>query len=606
MAETAWSWGEPLHKAPSTQGAVAQRSLTNEAARLAREANPDTSGDSALGPGRGIPSVPLDARTGIPRLAQYPTGVNQQTTPGSPFRRVDFDTLKQLADTYDLLRKAININISEMVSLPWDITVRNADRPDVKERLAAAQPRIDAIKERFRKPDLRNSYQSWLKKGLEDLYVGDYAALSTWRNMRGDVIGWRWIDGATIKIRMDDAGEIPMRPQIAYQQILYGMPHFDFFEASDMLPYLDACRQWQVGDFVPPGAAGTLPGELRYRPMVRRNKTPYGFSAVEYFMSRVNAALRHQMWEAAFWTDGNIPSAFMAAPPTWTADQIIEFQTLWDTVVAGDVAQQRRLRWIPGGSELSNIDNALGHSQEFADYLTDMVCVAMDLTRADLGFEPEHEGNGEFMEKRRQRISVRPTAEYLKVEWFDQMLQEDLGESDLEWVWPSLRATDAREQAEVNEILIRSGQKSIDQVIAENGGTPPGIGLMYSTGAQILMEHDLLQATKTGIGSLAASAPTFTGGAAHQPIEPGQHSGRSKQPDNSAPAGTTAPSGGKTTSADLRKWRTKALKNVKAAGSAQVPFSSEEIEQETYDTIAGLLTLCVDAESVRQVFDPYL
>ena len=514
------------------------------------------------------------------RVSQYLPGYNLPSYNNN--NRIDYDTLKQLSKVYDVLRKAIEVRKAEIITLPWDITVKNANRPGSHKTLESSQARIDKVKARFAKPDMKRTYGSWLSKGIEDLLVGDYMSLSTVRSLGGDVLGWRWIDGATIKVRIDVLGEIPFRPEVAYQQILYGMPRFDFFEASDPMPYRQALDLWRKGDFRNKEAFAE-PGELRYRVRCLRNESNYGISPVEQFIVLINNALRHQLWEAAFWTDGNVPSALIAAPPTWTADQLEEYQLLWDSMMAGDPAHQRQVRWIPGGSQVQNIESALAHSAEFAEYLIDMTCFCMDTSREELSLPGKNVSGSAGdsagkTDRHRERVSLRPTAMWLKSEILDPLIQEDMGEADLEWVWTSLTEENERDRAEVNQILINSGQKSIDEVVAENGGTPPGIGRMLVTGAQVFFEQDLVRGTKEGVGALVPATESYRATQPRQPIQPGEHAGSSEQPDNSAPAGGVQHGGKAAQLAELKQYRRKVDKAVKAGlRAAEVPFSPEHL-----------------------------
>ncbi len=67
----------------------------------------------------------------------------------------------------------------------------------------------------------------------------------------------------------------------------------------------------------------------------------------------VNIALRRQLWQLDYFTEGSIPDALIGVPQSWTPDQIRQFQDYWDTEFSGDLAKRRRAKFVPGGSAAS-------------------------------------------------------------------------------------------------------------------------------------------------------------------------------------------------------------------------------------------------------------
>jgi phage portal protein BeeE len=52
----------------------------------------------------------------------------------------------------------------------------------------------------------------------------------------------------------------------------------------------------------------------------------YGFSPVQQVLMTVNIALRRQLWQLDYFTEGSIPDALIGVPQGWTPDQIKQFQ----------------------------------------------------------------------------------------------------------------------------------------------------------------------------------------------------------------------------------------------------------------------------------------
>jgi hypothetical protein len=61
----------------------------------------------------------------------------------------------------------------------------------------------------------------------------------------------------------------------------------------------------------------------------------------------VNIAIRRQVSQLQYFTDGNIPDAFASLPASWSPSRSIEFQKYWDALLA-DTATRRKVRWLPG------------------------------------------------------------------------------------------------------------------------------------------------------------------------------------------------------------------------------------------------------------------
>jgi phage portal protein BeeE len=66
--------------------------------------------------------------------------------------------------------------------------------------------------------------------------------------------------------------------------------------------------------------------DIIYRPRNVRAHRVYGFSPVQQVLMTVNIALRRQLWQLDYFTEGSIPDALIGVPQSWTPDQIRQFQ----------------------------------------------------------------------------------------------------------------------------------------------------------------------------------------------------------------------------------------------------------------------------------------
>ena len=61
----------------------------------------------------------------------------------------------------------------------------------------------------------------------------------------------------------------------------------------------------------------------------------------------VNIALRRQLHQLQYYTEGTVPEALIGVPEAWTPDQIGQFQSYWDALLTDDTATRRHARFVP-------------------------------------------------------------------------------------------------------------------------------------------------------------------------------------------------------------------------------------------------------------------
>jgi hypothetical protein len=117
----------------------------------------------------------------------------------------------------------------------------------------------------------------------------------------------------------------------------------------------------------------------------------------------VNIALRRQLWQLDYFSEGSIPDALIGVPAGWTPDQIRQFQdplpnpppqgtpqkSLRDFcgdpaagegrvgAFAGDLAKRRRAKFMPGESAVRvHQTKEPEHKQDFDAWLARIICYA--------------------------------------------------------------------------------------------------------------------------------------------------------------------------------------------------------------------------------------
>jgi hypothetical protein len=280
---------------------------------------PGAAGQGADWFGPLAPITPLAPPQVSGRQWDYPSGYNLATTPRI-YESVSFQTLRGLAEGYDLLRLVIETRKDQVARVVWNIGPRN--------KQPGNDPRLAALRQFFMRPDGLHTFGDWLRLLLEELFVIDAPALYLQRDRAGRLAALLPLDGATIKPVIDDWGRTPQPYAengetvypVAYQQVLKGYPAVDY----------------SLRDVI-------------YRPRNIRVNHAYGFSPVEQIITSVNIALRRQMYLLDYFTQGNIPDSLIGVPENWTPDQIASYQKYWDAYFDGDLGRRRRAKFVPGG-----------------------------------------------------------------------------------------------------------------------------------------------------------------------------------------------------------------------------------------------------------------
>ena len=269
------------------------------------------SGDQTANFGPGQPLAPLgqDAQG---RQFDYPVYYNQQQQPRS-YEPIGFETLRNFADAEYLTRLAIEKRKDQFGKLKWQIVRDDGGPPD-----AMCQTITDFLRE----PDRDHDYLTWKRMLLEDLLVLDAPAVYFRRTKGGGLYSADLIDGATIARKLYTDGRTPQAPDVAYQQIIKGLPYVDYSK-----------------------------DQLLYQPRNPRTNRVYGYSPVQQIILMLQIALRREVSQLQFYTEGNVPDMIIATPNTWSATQIKDAQILYDNLLAGDTGARRRMRFVPGDSK---------------------------------------------------------------------------------------------------------------------------------------------------------------------------------------------------------------------------------------------------------------
>ncbi len=257
-------------------------------------------------------------------------------------------------------------------------------------------------------------WKTWLRALLEDMFVIDAATLFCQRTRSGQLFALHQLDGATVKRMIDDWGRTPL-PYTdadgmivyppAYQQVLKGMPAVNY-SARDII----------------------------YRPRNVRAHKVYGYSPVQQVLMTVNIALRRQLWQLDYFTEGSVPDALIGVPTSWTPEQIKQFQDYRDTEFAGDLAKRRRAKFVPGDSA-SRVHQTKepDHKDDFDEWLARIICFAFSVP-PQWAVKLMNRATADNQSAQSEEEGLEPTKEWVK-DLVDEIIAEEFSSPDLELHW---------------------------------------------------------------------------------------------------------------------------------------------------------------------------
>jgi SPP1 gp7 family putative phage head morphogenesis protein len=365
------------------------------------------------------------------RQFDYPVGFNLRISPRSE-EGITFPQMRALADNYDLLRLVIETRKDQIAKFAWTIKA--------KESKTVADARLRELTDFFRCPDQEHGWDEWLRALLEDMLVVDAATIYPRRTRGGELYALELMDGATIKRLLNADGRTPRPPDPAYQQVLHGLPSSDY----------------------------TL-DELLYRPRNVRTARVYGFSPVEQIIMTINIALRRQLHQLQFYTEGNVPEMLFGVPETWNMDQIEQFQRFWDSVLEGDTAARRHGKFVPGGIKpLLTKEGAL--KDEMDDWLARVVCYAFSVSPTPF-IKQVNRATAETAHVAALQEGLMPIQSWIK-NTMDFALANYLREPDAEFVWQPEEEINQLEEAQKHKIYVEAKVITVDEVREELGLDP--------------------------------------------------------------------------------------------------------------------------------------
>jgi HK97 family phage portal protein len=376
------------------------------------------------------------------RQFDFPSGYNLNIFPRA-YEPIQFPDLRNLADSYDVLRTIIETRKDQMAKLEW--TIR--PRMDAKgQKLQNVDPAlIEDIRQFFAMPNREDFWDAWLRQLLEDLFVIDAPTVYVERDRAGRMMSLEPIDGATIKRVIDDYGRTPIPPVPAYQQVLKGLPAVNY--TSD---------------------------DILYKPRNVRTHKVYGYSPVEQIVMTVNIALRREIFLLNFYTEGNMPEALAGVPATWTRQQITDFQRTFDSMMQNDDARRRRLTFVPGDIAKNFHSTKEGALTDQTDeWLTRICCFAFSIAPTPFIKQINRATAGTSQQQAAEE-GLAPIQKWVK-QFIDFLIVKEWNTRDVEFDFALREDVDPQIQETILTNYVKGGVLSVNEARQEIGKDPtPG------------------------------------------------------------------------------------------------------------------------------------
>ena len=406
-----------------------------------------------------------------PRLSEYPVGWN---LPGESYRAIPFQTLKDAARNIDILRRCIEIRKSHITGLQWTWRVsddyveaelakrKGASRADLMSELNDKYAtEIQRLNEFWKRPWKANnmSFRSWINMVLEEILVLDALAVYPRMTLGGEVLDFEIIDGATIKPLRDWRGALPMPPNPAYQQELWGFPRGEFTATT---------MDTEEGTIVP---GAFMADQMYYFHHFQVPDSPYGYSPVEQALASARLYLNRQGWMLSEYDDGTMPLTWLvpeANGEQLTLTQRREWEAAVNDELAGNTANRYRIKITPKGfkpEQTKTIDSQF--KPDYDQHLITLMASHLDITMAELGFANSRglgsQGYHEGEEDVQNRKATRPTCNML------QEIIEDLSRlflkapPELEFYFENLDSEDEAAMDAIDLSRVESARMTINE-----------------------------------------------------------------------------------------------------------------------------------------------
>jgi phage portal protein BeeE len=386
--------------------------------------------------------------------------------------------LRRFAET-PVARRAINVIKDRIAGMKWRIQARSGRS---MAQIPNGALRAQILTANFEAPNPDDSFRSFVEQVLEDVIVGGFGAIELDR-----VAEWELpVDGATQPgVALTAAGEsvrtrgraevaMPMwagNAAAAFPLLMWPVDGATIRILSDWDGRPDSPRYVQVtGLFGADGQIVLNDDELSYIRLNARTHTPFGLGRVEVAFETINEFLSAHRYagrlasnsvvQYALWLQGLTPS---------NHERLIRW---WQDEIEGT----GRVPIMSADSKPEVLRFAAGNDADlrltWQEFLITIIADAFDLPAQFLGVTSDvNRATAAEMTEMAFRSAIVPTARLVAEHLTRDAIGKKLGWTDLEFVFIDVDATDEMEQAQIDEILLRNGVLTVNEVRRNRGLT---------------------------------------------------------------------------------------------------------------------------------------
>ena len=439
------------------------------------------------------PVSPIAPAGTEPRGFQYQPGQNLTFTPRAN-EALSAAQLRQLS-TYDMVRVIIE-NVKDQVSrMPINVRLRRMPGESAKE-YSQRKPDMSIIRDVSQIIDFPNPEQNrseFTRKIMDDMLIIDAASVLMRTTASKQLIELRAIDGATITRYIDEQGFTPLPPSPAYAQLWYGIPMVDL--TTDQLIY----------------AARNIP-----------TYQLYGMSPTQQAVTWISVGSKRLESQLSFYTGGTIPDALQIVPPGTPVEKIAEAQQWMISDLAGMLAKKRQLRLIQGFAPEGKDQILFPKEAMLADPFDDLVirclCFAFGQSPQRL-MRMMNRATAESADTASEKEGLEPWLDWLSGSVWNRIIQQKLGFTEYEATFEEQGDVDALKAAQIGEIKLRTGERTINENREDDGLDPrpepeaDQLLIITATGAIPVSAEQEVARAKAKAEAMPQPAAGFGGGA---------------------------------------------------------------------------------------------
>lgn len=403
----------------------------------------------------GLPP-PVQAKVSRPRIWDYSPlfnmmqGLSIGVEPeGKDATDYDINEIRRFADEHEITRLAIETCKDQICKLEGFYRLKPKPGQSKEEVREASEKdeRCQELNDFFESPDKEYDMPEWTRILFEEILVTDMVPIWKQETLIGTPYAIHIIDTATIVRLVNDMGltptpDEPYPANIAYQQKIKGLITSEF-TSDEMIYFIRNPRAWAF----------------------------FGYSPVEQIILTLATGMQRMAFQLSHYTEGNIPAMFMRAPKEWGLEQIKEWQLYWNELLSGNLGELSKGFLIPGDFEpVFPQKEAL--KDDYDEWVARVVSNAFSLS-PNVYIKNLNRATSEQAREQADEEGLQ-TRVKIRNHIMNKIQRKWWGYKDIEYHTIYDRPQDSKKQAEIDNMDVRNGLKSVDEVRRERGLNPIG------------------------------------------------------------------------------------------------------------------------------------